>query len=182
MTRYLLERAWVEGTVRDDVLVEIADGRFTAVTPGAQVGEAAGGANRLPGLTLPGLANGHSHAFHRALRGRTQRGGGTFWTWREQMYAVAERLDPDSYHRLAVAVFREMVAAGITCVGEFHYLHHQPDGTPYDDPNATGRALVEAAREAGLRITLLDTCYLSSGFGAAPEGVQRRYSDGDADR
>ena len=113
--------------------------------------------------------------------GRTQRGRGTFWTWREQMYAVAERLDPDSYLALATVTFREMVAAGITCVGEFHYLHHQPDGTPYDDPNAMGQALLEAARAAGLRITLLDTCYLTAGIGRPVEGVQRRFSDGDVD-
>jgi formiminoglutamate deiminase len=73
-----------------------------------------------------------------------------------------------------------MVAAGVTCVGEFHYLHHQPDGTPYDEPNAMGQALVEAAREAGIRVTLLDTCYLSSGFGEPPQGVQVRYADRDA--
>ena len=88
------------------------------------------------------------------------------------MYAVAATLDPDSYFALARATYREMVAAGITSVGEFHYLHHRPDGTPYDDPNAMGHALVEAAGEAGIRIALLDTCYLSSGFGAPVEGVQ----------
>ncbi len=136
---------------------------------------------RLPGLTIPGLANCHSHAFHRALRGRTQRGRGTFWTWRDQMYDVAARLDPDTYLALATVTFREMVAAGVTTVGEFHYLHHQPDGTPYDDPNAMGLAVIEAARRAGLRITLLDTCYLSSGFGEPPEGPQVRFSDGDVD-
>ena len=97
------------------------------------------------------------------------------------MYAVAGRLDPDSYYALASATYREMAAAGITAVGEFHYLHHQPDGTPYDDANAMGHALVSAARDAGIRIALLDTCYLSSGFGAAVEGVQVRYSDGSAD-
>ncbi|WP_134766553.1 formimidoylglutamate deiminase [Nocardioides sp. 1609] len=175
---YLLERAWVDGAVRDDVLVEIEDRRFTSVTPGSTSPDAV----RLAGVTVPGLANAHSHAFHRALRGRTQRGRGTFWTWREQMYAVAERLDPDSYLALATAVYREMAAAGTTTVGEFHYLHHQPDGTPYDDPNAMGHALVEAARAAGVRLSLLDTCYLSSGFGAPVEGVQRRYCDGDVDR
>jgi formiminoglutamate deiminase len=176
-TSYLLERAWVDGAVHDDVMVEIDDGRFTAVQPGAATSDA----ESLAGLTIPGLANCHSHAFHRALRGRTQRGRGTFWTWREQMYAVAERLDPDSYLALATLTFREMVAAGITCVGEFHYLHHQPDGTPYDDPNAMGHALLEAARTAGLRITLLDTCYLTAGIGHPVEGVQRRFSDGDVD-
>jgi len=98
------------------------------------------------------------------------------------MYDVAARLDPESYRDLATVVFREMVAAGITCVGEFHYLHHQPDGTPYDDPNAMGHALIEAARSAGLRITLLDTCYLTAGIGRPVEGVQRRFSDGDVDR
>jgi formiminoglutamate deiminase len=131
-------------------------------------------------VTIPGLANVHSHAFHRALRGRTHGGAGSFWTWREQMYEVAARLDPDTYLDLATVTYREMVAAGITTVGEFHYLHHRPDGTPYDDPNAMGRALVEAAQRAGLRITLLDTCYLSSGFGEPPEGVQVRYDDGSA--
>ena len=174
---YLLERAWVDGAVHDDVLVEIEAGRFTSVSPGT-IGVHI---DRIRGLTLPGLANCHSHAFHRVLRGRTQRDRGTFWTWREQMYAVAQRLDPDSYFALARATYREMVAAGITTVGEFHYLHHQPDGTPYDDPNAMGHALIEAAREAGIRIALLDTCYLSSGFGAPVEGVQVRYSDGDAE-
>lgn len=176
MTSYLLERAWVDGSVRDAVRVEIEDGRFTAVDPDAQQ-------TGVPvrGLSLPGFANAHSHAFHRALRGRTQRGRGTFWTWREQMYDVATRLDPDSYYALARAAYREMVAAGYTSVGEFHYLHHQPDGTPYDDPNLMGQALLAAARDAGLRITLLDTLYLSSGSGKPVEGVQRRYADADAE-
>ncbi|HTW18031.1 MAG TPA: formimidoylglutamate deiminase [Nocardioides sp.] len=196
MTRYLLERAWVGGAVVDDVVVEIEGGRFTEVgvlgesrTFSGEVsaenvriprftGESA---HRLPGLTLPGLANAHSHAFHRALRGRTQRERGTFWTWREQMYDVAGRLDPDSYLRLARAVYREMAAAGITTVGEFHYLHHQPGGTPYDDPNAMGRALLQAAADAGIRIALLDTCYLSSGFGRPVQRPQLRYSDGSAE-
>ena len=181
-TSYLLERAWVDGRVQDDVLVRIDDGRFTSVTAGARSAPQAGDAVSLPGLTLPGLANCHSHAFHRALRGRTQREQGTFWTWREQMYAVAGRLDPDTYLALARAAYREMAAAGITTVGEFHYLHHQPDGTPYDDPNAMGHALAEAAAEAAIRIALLDTCYLSSGFGRPPEGAQVRYTDGDAGR
>ncbi|WP_308189698.1 formimidoylglutamate deiminase [Nocardioides sp. cx-169] len=193
---YLLERAWVDGAVVDDVLVTIEAGRFTGVTRGArnsrlpdealsgnrEFHRAPGETHRLPGLTLPGLANCHSHAFHRALRGRTQRERGTFWTWREQMYALAGRLGPDSCFALARATYGEMAAAGITSVGEFHYLHHQPDGTPYDDPNAMGHALVAAAREAGVRIALLDTCYLSSGFGAPPRGAQVRYCDGDAER
>ncbi|MFD1826155.1 MULTISPECIES: formimidoylglutamate deiminase [Mumia] len=129
---------------------------------------------------FPGLANCHSHVFHRALRGRSV-GGDTFWAWRDQMYAVAGVLDPDLLHDLAVATYAEMRLAGIGVVGEFHYLHHGPDGVPYDDPNATGEALIAAAREVGLRICLLDTCYLAAGFGRPVEGVQRRFSDGDAE-
>jgi len=181
MTAYWLERAAVEGAVVDSVRVSIEGGRFSEVA----VGVAADGADRLAGLTIPGLANCHSHAFHRALRGRTQGflpgERGTFWTWREQMYAVAGRLDPDTYRALARAVYREMALGGITTVGEFHYLHHGPDGTPYDDPNVMGHALVQAGADAGVRVVLLDTCYLAAGFGGEPEGVQRRFSDGSAD-
>jgi len=96
-----------------DVTFEVADGRFSAVTPGTVPGDA----EVLGGVVLPGLANAHSHAFHRALRGRTHDGGGTFWTWREQMYAVAAQLDPDSYLALATAAYAEMALAGITSVG-----------------------------------------------------------------
>jgi len=180
-TSYWLERAWLgPGRLADKVLLSVADGRITSLD--TDVAAPPAPAHRLRGLTLPGLANCHSHAFHRALRGRTQTERGTFWTWRTQMYAVAERLDPDSYFDLAAATYAEMAATGITCVGEFHYLHHDPDGEPYADPNAMGEALVAAARQAGLRIALLDTCYLSGGFGEPPEEVQRRFSDGDADR
>jgi formiminoglutamate deiminase len=178
MTAYWLERAWTGTTqgVRDGLRVEVEDGVFTGVETGTP-----DGAERLAGLTIPGLANCHSHAFHRALRGRTQRERGTFWTWREQMYALAERLTPESYFELALATYREMALTGITSVGEFHYLHHGPDGTPYDDPNEMGHALLAAAAEAGIRVALLDTCYLAAGIGKAPEGVQRRFSDGDAE-
>lgn len=182
---YLCQHAYLPGgTVARDVVVEVADGRITAVETGhdrAARGEAPATSHRLTGLVVPGAANAHSHAFHRALRGRTHGNGGTFWTWREQMYAVASRLDPDSYHELARAVFAEMALAGFTSVGEFHYLHHGPDGTPYDDRNATGHALVAAAAEAGIRIALLDTCYLAGGIGRPLESVQRRFGDGDAD-
>ena len=120
----------------------------------------ASGDVRLPVWCCPGFANTHSHAFHRALRGRTHGRGGTFWTWRDRMYALADKLDPDTYAELATAVYAEMALAGITCVGEFHYLHHGPGGARYGDPNAMGEALREAARAAGVRLTLLDTCYL----------------------
>ncbi len=177
--------AHLPGGVARDVLFEAEAGRFTAIRGGVSgVDAAADGAERLPGVVLPGLANCHSHAFHRALRGRTHSGGGTFWTWREAMYAVASRLDPGSYLDLARATYAEMALAGVTAVGEFHYLHHQADGRAYDDPQAMGSALVQAAAEAGVRLTLLDTCYLAGGLTAqghqplAPQ--QRRFGDRDA--
>jgi len=178
------ELAWLPGVgVLPDVLVEAAGDRFTAVTARVAAAQLAPGTIRLAGLTLPGLANAHSHAFHRALRGVTQAGRGTFWTWRERMYQVAASLDPDSYLALARAVYAEMALAGVSCVGEFHYLHHGPGGQPYADPNAMSRALLEAAAQAGIRITLLDACYLSGGLdrsGASLPlaGPQLRFGDG----
>ncbi|AOR33880.1 formimidoylglutamate deiminase [Streptomyces fodineus] len=176
---YWLEHAWLGTNVEPGVVVETEGERIGAVRTGAPTPPP--GAEVLRGLTLPGLANAHSHAFHRALRGTVQVGSGTFWTWREVMYSVADRLTPESYHALARAVYAEMALAGITCVGEFHYVHHAPGGTPYADPNAMGEALIDAAAEAGIRITLLDTCYLSSGFGEAPDQHQLRFSDGSAE-
>ncbi len=150
---YWCEWVWTGDGERAEhgVLVEVDAGRITAVRRRPTPPD---GVERLTGLTLPGLANAHSHAFHRALRGRTHAGGGSFWTWREVMYGVAERLNPESYHRLARAVFAEMALAGITCVGEFHYLHHGPRGERHDDPNAMGHALTTAAAEAGVRYPL----------------------------
>ncbi|MFC9705890.1 formimidoylglutamate deiminase [Streptomyces sp. NPDC056943] len=179
LTTYWLEHAWLDTNVEPGVALEVTDGRITAVRTGVDTPPP--GAVVLRGLTIPGLSNAHSHAFHRALRGTVQVGSGTFWTWREVMYTVAQRLTPDSYFALARAVYAEMALAGITSVGEFHYLHHAPGGTPYADPNAMGEALIAAAAEAGIRITLLDTAYLSSGFGAAPEQHQLRFTDGTAD-
>ena len=174
--------AWLGGpafAASEHVLVRCDGGLVTEVTAGVPC---PADAVRLTGLTLPGLANAHSHAFHRALRGRTQVGTGSFWTWREQMYDLAARLTPDGYHRLARAVYGEMAMAGITCVGEFHYLHHGPGGVRYDDPLAMTEALVAAAGEAGVRLTMLDTCYLHGGIGVEPSEVQRRFSDGDSER
>jgi len=175
---YWCEYAWLGGaSATADVLIDVDGDRIVGVTAGVAC---PAGAVRLPGLTLPGLANSHSHAFHRALRGRTQAGTGSFWTWREQMYSVAARLTPDTYFQLARAVYGEMAMAGITCVGEFHYLHHAPGGVAYAEPNAMGAAMMAAAEEAGVRITLLDTCYLHGGIGVAPNEVQTRFSDGSA--
>jgi formiminoglutamate deiminase len=180
VTTYWCTLAWLGGPrAEEGVVIEVEDGRIAAVSGARQ--SPPRDARRLYGLTLPGIANAHSHAFQRALRGRTQHGSGSFWTWREQMYAVAERLDPERYLAVARATYAEMALAGITTVGEFHYLHHGPGGTPYGDPNEMGRALIAAAADAGVRLTLIDCCYLHGGIGAPPEGAQQRFSDGSAE-
>ncbi len=177
-SRWWAAHALLPGGPATGVTFAVADGRFTAVTPGTRPR----GAARLPGVVLPGFADVHSHAFHRALRGRTHDRDGTFWAWRDRMYAVAARLDPDSCRALARAAYAERALAGVTAVGEFHYLHHGPDGRPYADPNAMGHALAAAAADAGVRLTLLDACYLSGDVDGRPvTGVQRRFSDGTAD-
>lgn len=182
---YWLSHAWLGTHVEPDVVLEVSGGRIAEVRTGVDAPPP--GATVLRGFTLPGLANAHSHAFHRALRSTVQVGSGTFWTWRETMYQVAARLTPDTYYDLARAVYAEMALAGITAVGEFHYLHHAPGGVPYDNPNAMGEALIAAAREAGIRITLLDTAYLAAGFGRRPSQYQQpdrhqlRFSDTTAD-
>jgi len=180
---YWVEQAWLPTGVAGRVRVQIdGDGVIQGVTSGV---DAADGDRRLPGVLLPGFANAHSHAFHRALRGRTHGSGGSFWTWRKGMYAIAGRLDPDTYLALARATYAEMALAGVTAVGEFHYLHHGPDGRPYAEPNVMAEALRQAAVEAGIRLTLLDTCYLAGGLTSdghtGLDDVQRRFGDGDAD-
>jgi len=185
---FFAEQIWLPDGITSRVRIEMEAGRITALTPGSRPDDSI----CLPGVVLPGFANAHSHAFHRALRGRTHDDGGTFWTWRERMYSVARRLDPDSYLALARATYAEMALAGITSVGEFHYLHNSAAGRRYDDPNAMGEALRQAAHDAGIRLTLLDTCYLAGGLpveadGHGPDGhlelndVQRRFADPDVD-
>ena len=212
-TQFWCERAWVEGTVADGVLLTCDDtGTLSEVEAG--IDSAPAGAEVVPGLTLPGGVNAHSHAFHRMLRGRTHGDGGTFWTWREVMYSVAAKLDPETYEIVARAVFAEMLAGGYTSVGEFHYLHHAQDGTSYgaerprgdaaepaaegapeperprgdavDDPaghraHAMERALARAAASAGIRIRLLDTCYLTGAIDAELSAEQARFGDGTID-
>jgi formiminoglutamate deiminase len=181
MTAYWAEYAWLPDGIAGGVTLEVVEGRFTRVEPGTPAAAAA----RLTGVVLPGFADVHGHAFHRALRGRTHAAGGTFWSWREAMYAVAARLDPDSYLALARTAYSELARAGVSTIGEFHYLHHGPGGVPYQDPNAMAEALRQAAADAGVRLTLLDTCYLAGGLSSGGhvrlEGVQRRFGDRDAD-
>ena len=182
MSSFWAAYAWLPDGCHAGVGFDVDDGRFARVKAGVA---SPADAEILGGVVLPGLANGHSHAFHRVLRGRTHATGGTFWTWRDQMYALAARLDPDSYLLLARAVFAEMAQAGYTIVGEFHYLHHDQRGHPYADPNAMGAALIQAAAEAGIRLTLIDACYLAGGLAATGhlplDPVQTRFADRDVD-
>ena len=173
--RIWCEFALIDNVVTEAVSISFVDGSIADVEVGTVAPD---DVEVLRGLTLPGFANAHSHAFHRALRGRTQSGGGDFWAWREQMYRVAARLTPENYLDLARATFAEMVVAGYTCVGEFHYVHHRVNGDPYPEPNAMGDAIIRAAREAGIRLTLLDACYLRGAASTAVAPEQRRFSDG----
>lgn len=169
------ERAWLPRGLETGVRIDVDGDRIASVRPGTAAGP---DDVQLPGVTFPGFANAHSHLFHRFLRGRTHGGRGDFWTWRKQMYALAGTLDPDNYYVLARAVFAEMLVAGYTSVGEFHYVHHRPDGTPYPKHDME-LAIVAAARETGIRLTLLDTCYLSGGIDAPLSAEQARFGDGD---
>ena len=133
---------------------------------------------------LPGFVNTHSHVFQRALRGHTHRPlsmQDTFWTWRRAMYAEAQKLNPDVLYANALKTYREMLAAGYTSVGEFHYIHHQLDGQPYADPNSMSEAVILAAKEVGIRVVLLMTAYVQSGFNQPPEEEQLRFCDTSID-
>ncbi len=178
MTTFRCASAFVDGDLVGPVDIGCSGGVIESIAP------AGGDYDQLmPGLVVPGFADAHSHVFHRGLRGRTHgdSGGlGSFWTWRETMYALADRLDPDTFRSLAVAAYTEMLCAGFTAVGEFHYLHHAPGGVRYTEPNAMGIAAAEAAVEVGIGLTLLDVAYLAGGFGVPLAVSQLRFSDGSA--
>ena len=130
-------------------------------------------------VLLPGLVNAHSHAFQRVIRGRTERRSqnttDSFWTWREQMYAAATRLEAEDIYAVSRMAFLEMALTGITAVGEFHYIHHSRDGSLYSDPNLLAREVVRAARDVGIRIALLRVAYARAGFAREPDPRQVRF-------
>jgi formimidoylglutamate deiminase len=132
-------------------------------------------------VSVPAMVSAHSHAFQRDLRGAAERFDDDFWGWREAMYALAGALDPDAMYDVASRCYAEMRASGYGAVGEFHYVHHQPDGTPYADPNAMARAVLGAAEDAGLVIRLLPAAYARAGFGRPAEPGQRRFCDPDVE-
>ncbi|HEY2975714.1 MAG TPA: formimidoylglutamate deiminase [Pyrinomonadaceae bacterium] len=132
---------------------------------------------------LPGLINAHSHAFQRVIRGRTEyrtaNNTDSFWTWREMMYRAAARLTPEDVYDASRMAFLEMALSGITAVGEFHYLHHAPDGSAYDDPNLMAKEVVRAANDVGLRIALLRVAYARSGYETEANPQQLRFIEKD---
>jgi formimidoylglutamate deiminase len=156
------------------------DGNITKL---ARNVEESGKVVRLQGLAmLPGLVNAHSHAFQRVIRGRTERRTSdhdSFWTWREMMYSAATRLTPEDIRIASRMAFLEMALGGICAVGEFHYIHHGPDGAPYADPNLTAKAVIEAARDVGIRIALLRVAYARSGYLTEPNARQQRFIEAE---
>ncbi|HKS28104.1 MAG TPA: formimidoylglutamate deiminase [Pyrinomonadaceae bacterium] len=152
----------------------------------AEANESERSAVRLKGrAALPGLVNAHSHAFQRVIRGRTEyrtgKGSDDFWTWREMMYSAATRLSPEDLYDASRMTFLEMAASGITTVGEFHYIHHAPEGVPYDDPNLLSKTVIRAARDVGVKICLLRVAYARSGFRVEVNPKQARFMERDAE-
>jgi formiminoglutamate deiminase len=180
MSTYHADFAWRGGeTAVADVRIEVANGIIATVTEGVAPHP---GDEHVSGVVMPGLVNAHSHAFHRALRGRTDNGGSDFWSWRKQMYRVANALTPENYSELSAMVYAEMTLSGITGVGEFHYVHHNPDGLAYSDSNEMGFAVVQGARRAGIRLALLDVAYLHAGLDQPkPLPEQQRFADKNVD-
>ena len=162
-----------------NVRITVSNGVITSVENGV---DAQASDVRISGVVMPGFVNAHSHAFHRALRGHTHGGAGDFWSWRTPMYEIANRLTPETYGELAAMTFAEMALSGITGVGEFHYIHHQQDGTRYANPNEMGLAMVAASQRAGIRMALLDVAYLHAALDKPePLTEQKRFSDGTID-
>lgn len=169
------EQAWLAEGWAENVRLTIADGHVGAIEVAAppQPGD------DRHAILIPGLPNLHSHAFQRGMAGLAERAGegdDSFWTWREVMYGFVDRLDPDGMRAIAALAYAEMLESGFTRVGEFHYLHHSPDGRPYGDVAAMAQAIAAAADETGIGLTLLPVFYAHSGFGgAAPTAAQRRF-------
>ena len=193
MTRYFADKAWVGGAWSRDVLLSVGqDGRWCGVQANAPLGARQGTA-RLSGPALPGLVNAHSHAFQRAIAGLTEcrsangqvggrpeagvLGNDDFWSWRDRMYSAANRITPAQLEAIATLLYAELLMGGYTHVCEFHYLHNAPDGKAYADPLEMSLALVRAARNVGMGLTLLPTLYTRSGFGASDlRADQRRFA------
>src|SRR5690348_2746170 len=173
MTVYFADYAWLPQGWCENTRLRIEAGALTEVDESANGGDA----NRIGRFVLPGMSNLHSHAFQRAMAGLAEKQSNpqdNFWSWRETMYAFAGRVGPDDLRAIAAQLYVEMLKAGYTQVCEFHYLHHQPDGTPYADPATMSLALIEAAREAGIGLTLMPVLYMTGGFDRRPLSERQR--------
>ena len=177
MRTYLADMALLPQGWADNVLIEVEPlGNIASVATGAPPIDA----ERIDGIVIPGMIDLHSHAFQRALAGLTQRLGAdeaSFWTWRDTMYAFAQKITPDEQRAIAAQLQVELLKGGYTSVVEFHYLHHQPDGRAYDEPAAMSLAIHEAALETGIALTLLPVVYMQAGVDGSPlAGAQRRFA------
>jgi len=183
MSAWLPDFVYAEGRfLSDRAIVVDSEGRIVKIIASNEAPNPV----RLSGKALlPGLVNAHSHAFQRVIRGRTeersQHSSDSFWTWREQMYAAANRLEPEDFYNVARMAFLEMALTGITAVGEFHYVHHSLDGTPYSDPNLLAREVIRAARDVGIRIALLRVAYARAGYEKEANRQQVRFIEDSPD-
>ena len=180
---WLPDYIYAEGRFQSNLALVCDDaGKVVRLAKGQEIENALRLRNR---ALLPGLINAHSHAFQRVIRGRTEyRSGNTtdsFWTWREQMYAAANRLEPDDVYAASRMAFMEMALTGITAVGEFHYLHHSPDGSAYSDPNLLEQEVIRAARDVGIRIALLRVAYARAGYQTEVNPLQIRFIEDSPD-
>ncbi len=183
MGKFYFRHALLPNGWHRDVLIDTdGDGRILSVTPGAENYSAAVTGH----IVVPGIANLHSHTFQRAMAGlsewRGENANDSFWTWREVMYRFVERLTPDDLQSVAAQLYVEMAESGFTAVGEFHYLHHQPNGLPYDNLAEMSGRLAAAAADTGIAMTLLPVFYHYGGFGGAEIGGAQRRFDNDPDR
>lgn len=177
MSTWLPDLVYIDGRFQSDrAVVCDSAGKIQSIVDSKDASDAI----RLSGRALlPGMVNAHSHAFQRVIRGstehRSQHSTDSFWTWREQMYAAANTLEPDDLYAVSRMAFLEMALTGITAVGEFHYIHHSPDGSPYSDPNLLEREVIRAARDVGIRIALLRVAYARAGYQTDPNPQQVRF-------
>lgn len=172
--RWFARHALLGDRWAQDVLFTVSEGIFASVTPNADPG----GARRLNGPAIPGMANLHSHSFQRAIAGLTEQAGpgdDSFWTWREAMYRSLKRMGPEELQALAAWLYAECLERGYTAVGEFHYVHRTPDGRAYDNPAELSLRVVEAARVAGIGLVMLPVLYQQGGIGQPPTPAQRRF-------
>ncbi|MDX2202207.1 MAG: formimidoylglutamate deiminase [Hyphomicrobiaceae bacterium] len=182
MTVYHLARALTEDGWRNDVSVRVEGHTIADVAAGAA---APAGAVRMAGVAIPGTANLHSHAFQRAMAGLVERRGpedDSFWTWREVMYRFLAEMGPEDVEAVAAWLYVEMLEAGYTCVGEFHYLHHAPDGATYSDIGEMAARIAAAAEATGIGLTLLPSFYAHGGCGGSPAKPGQRRFLCDVDR